>query len=313
MFRIRLLLCVILLGGVWLPRSAAAAHGETGFDLQIDAAYASLSWNGTPVLKYRFGDAPPKPYVRELHTPGGVQVLRDSPSDHVHHRGLMYGIFMDGVDFWSEVPGAGKQVSVSIQGKVTRLDNGLAHCRLEQCVEWLAADKKLAVENRTIDAWAGRDIPATLLTWRTTLRPAEGISTIQMTGQHYDGLGIRFIESMDGVGRFFSATSDPGQLVRGTERVVPAKWCAYTAPAGQKPVTIALFDHPQNVRHPAGMFTMLQPFSYLSATPNVWNNPLAIANGEAADWVYGVALWDGETTPTAVAELYQRWVGFVQR
>lgn len=313
MLRTLPMLCLAALGGAWLPWRTAAAEGQTGFDLQIDAAYASIHWQGAPVLKYRFGDAPPKPYVRELHTPGGTQILRDSPADHVHHRGLMYGVFLEGVDFWSELPGAGKQIHVSIQGQADQAPGGLAHCRLEQRVEWVAADKRLAIERRTIEVWAGDGIPATLLSWRTRLEPSAELNALQVTGSHYDGLGIRFVESMDGVGRFFNPTGDPGKLVRGTERVVPANWCAYTAPVGQKPVTIALFDHPANVRHPAGMFTMLQPFAYLSATPNVWNNPLPIERGSAVDWIYGVALWDGETRPAAIAELYQRWIRLAQR
>lgn len=41
------------------------------------------------VLEYRTMASPIKPYVRELSTPGGAQILRDSPADHKHHHGLM--------------------------------------------------------------------------------------------------------------------------------------------------------------------------------------------------------------------------------
>jgi len=311
MFATRLLACIAVVAAV-LPGWVLAAEANSGLDVATDDACVSVFWNGKAVFKYRYADAPPKPYVVELYTPGGTQILRDSPADHVHHRGLMYGVMVDGVDFWGEQPAAGKQLSASLQASA-EWQNGRGRSRLKQRVEWVAAGKTLALESRTIDVWAGGDLPATLLTWRTALQPASGLTTIQVTGTHYDGLGMRFVQSMDGVGRFFNPTGDPGKSVRGTERVAPAPWCAYTAPVGEKPVTVALFDHPQNVRHPAGMFTMLQPFSYLSATPNVWNNPLAVAQGSSLDHTYGVALWDGETTAAAVAELYERWVSLAKR
>ena len=63
-----------------------------------------------PVMTYRFAGAP-KPYVKELFTPAGVQVLLDSPADHIHHRGLMFAVAIDGVNFWEESTTSGRQVS----------------------------------------------------------------------------------------------------------------------------------------------------------------------------------------------------------
>ncbi len=97
--------------------------------------------------------------------------------------------------------------------------------------------------------------------------------------------------------------------MRGTERVTASSWSAFTAQADGKEVTVALFDHPANPRHPAGMFTMFKPFSYLSATPNVWRNPMELEAGEILDLRYGVALWDGSPGREAVEKLYKEWTG----
>ena len=95
-------------------------------------------------------------------------------------------------------------------------------------------------------------------------------------------------------GRFFNADDKPGEVVRGDERLTPVKWCAYTAKADGKPVTVAVFDHPKNPRYPAKMFTMTKPFAYLSATGNEWKEPITIKAGEPLNLRYGVAVWDGE-------------------
>ena len=68
-----------------------------------------------PVLRYRYADVPMKPYVDQLFSPAGVQVLRDSPHDHKHHHALMFATAVDGVDFWSEVgQGFGKEIHESL-------------------------------------------------------------------------------------------------------------------------------------------------------------------------------------------------------
>ena len=245
--------------------------------------------------------APFKSYIKELYSPGGIQVLRDSPSDHVHHRGVMFGLFVNGVDFWSELPTCGKQVPTSVDAGGGEID---------QRIRWLPpqAQQPLLWEERKISVQRTADGQATLVTWRTQFRVGEGVAAAKLTGNHYEGLGVRFLQSMDQIGRFQYASDTPGPVIRGTERVTPDKWCAYTAAANGKTVTVALLAAPQNERHPAGMFTMLQPFSYLSATPNIWKAPLELKLGQKLDLCYGVAVWDGEIGAEQIESLYQRWL-----
>jgi Methane oxygenase PmoA len=119
---------------------------------------------------------------------------------------------------------------------------------------------------------------------------------------------MRFIESMDSGGRFFNADDKLGEIVRGDERLTAVKWCAYTAKADGKPVTVAVFDHPENFRYPARMFTMTQHFAYLSATRNEWKEPITVKAGKPLDLRFGVAVWDGEVDKKTVEKLYQRWL-----
>jgi len=129
-----------------------------------------------------------------------------------------------------------------------------------------------------------------------------------LTGEHYFGLGLRFVESMDRGGRFLNAEGSAGESVRGSERLTPAKWCAYTATADGHPVTVAVFDHPSNPRHPARMFTMTPPFAYIAATLNLWKEPMTLKAGEVLELIYGIALWDGELQPAEIERVYRLWV-----
>jgi hypothetical protein len=268
-----------------------------------DQTTAVIRNGDKPAFEYRHDTAAFKPYVVQLYTPSGVAILRDNVDDHKHHHGLMFAVAADSVDFWSEMEKCGRQVERQFSTNVT----GIA-----QQLDWTSSDRIFILrENRTVrlETEAG----VTLLTWRTQLTTPPGKETVNLTGSHYFGLGARFIPILDKVGTFLNSGNTTGTVVRGTEKVTPANWCAYTAAVGDKPVTFAMFDHPSNPRSPSQMFTMLQPFSYLSATLNLWKQPLLLKAGEPLDLRYGVALWDGQPSHDEIEKLYQHWLKTTRR
>jgi len=131
-------------------------------------------------------------------------------------------------------------------------------------------------------------------------------------------MGMRFDESMDQnccfeykTGRFFANDGiEPGEIVRGDERLTQCKWMAYTAKLHDEPVTVAVFDYPNNPR-PMLAFTMGDDggaFAYLSATVNLFREKMEVTKGKPVNFVYGVAVWDGEQTPETVESVYQQWL-----
>jgi hypothetical protein len=261
------------------------------------------------VLEYRTTASPFKPYVRQLFTPGGVQILRDSPSDHKHHHALMFAIEANGVNFWEEIPGAGVEKPRGSVATATRSFLDTSSARIDQTLDWTNEQgKQILVERREVGVVIPSEpAPVTLLLWNAELSPATGLDAVKLGGHHYFGLGMRFLTSMDTGGRFFNSSKQPGEVVAGSERLVPAKWCAYTAKANGKPVTVAIFDHPSNPRHPNKIFTMTPPFAYLSATLNLWKEPLVLKADAKLKLSYAVAVWDGEASAEKVESLYEKW------
>jgi len=291
------------------PGSRAA---EPELALMQDDATVAVSAGDRPVLQYRYTGVPFKPYVKEWFSPQGRNVLRDAPHDHLHHHAMMFAVGVDGIDFWSENPRCGRQVHRSLDKTKTATGDGLARASFRHQIDWVVpnSDAVLLHEQRTIEVLRGKDLSASLLSWRCRLQPAAGKESVTLGGSHYFGLGIRFVESMDRVGRFFNADAAEGQVVRGEERLVRSKWCAYTAPVDSQPVTVAVFDHPRNPRHPATMFTMPRGFAYLAATLNLSKEPLTVKAGQPLELHYGVGLWDGEVDTAEVEGLYRRWAGW---
>ena len=285
---------------------------DTAPNARIDPATILIGADEQPILRYRYGDVRSKPYVKELFTPAGVNILLDSPPDHVHHRGLMFAIGIDGIDFWGETqtPACGVQKHVAIGSYGTEQSPTFATAHFSEIVNWIGpdSDKPLLKEKRTITAGRTKTGDATLVTWRSQFALAEGIDAVKIDGRHYFGLGMRFIRAMDATGTFLNADNAKAQTYRGDEKLLRSRWCAYTVKIEGKPVTVAMFDAPKNPRHPAMWFTMKKPFAYLSATLGLHKEPLDLKQGGKLNLRYAVVLWDAEIKPEKIEATYKQWI-----
>ena len=262
------------------------------------------------LMRYNYENVPFKPYVKELFSPRGVNILRDAPADHLHHHALMYAVAVDGVNFWEEQQAPGRQVHKSL-GKI-RIGkrNDVPSAGFTEQLNWVnpRSQELLLKEHRTIKVSQPDDFKATILSWQSRFFVPSGKESVTLTGSHYFGLGMRFLTSMDTGGALFNAEGKAGETVRGDERLVRADWCAYTAKANDKVVTVAMFGHPDNLRHPTQWFTMTRPFAYLSATLNLHREPLKVLSGKPLELHYAVVVWDNRADNEQVEKVYDWWV-----
>lgn len=290
----------------------------------IDSTAVTLHLGGRPVGRYRYAEVPFKPYLQELRTPSGINILRDAPFDHLHHHSLMFAVAVEGVNFWEEKDGFGKQEHLAIRDVFAGHAGGLPCASFKEEVAWRAGGKGLLHETRAVRVLADPAGKASVVSWTAEFRELNpdgrtagaGQPAVTLGGERYYGLGMRFITSMDGTGQFFNADGANGVDGTNDKR---SRWCAYTAEADGKPVTVAMFDHPTNARHPANWFTMLEPFSYLCATLGLQHEKLALgrAASQPADQqagagpfrlTYGVAVWDGKVQPDEIERVYALWL-----
>ncbi|MGQ9504767.1 MAG: PmoA family protein [Thermogutta sp.] len=303
-------LCVYCMGATFIWLSAQEVQSSKK-DTQSLGTVQSVAKDGAcqflvdgqPVLEYRYPPRGPKSYVSFLATPGGVNVLRDSPPDHVHHHGLMFAVGVDDVDYWAEGPTCGVQIpEVGFQSYSEKPNDSLV-CRLSHALRWQTPDKNDQLfESRTISfIREPRARGASLVVWKTQLAVSKDREKVELWGRPYFGLGLRFVESMDQNGTLFNSAGKNG--VEGTNNQ-RAQWCAYTAKVGDQPVTVVVMDHPQNPRAPATWFTMDQPFAYLSATLNLAAEKLEVTAGKPLVLTYGVAVGDGNMDVSTIENLY---------
>jgi len=284
-----------------------AESAENPMRITIEESIVSICSGDDVLLHYRYGDVPFKPYVERLFSPQGVNILRDAPADHLHHHGLMFAVAVDGVNFWEEHQSPGRQAHRVFSDVKIEKCNDLPQASFTDQIEWLNPPTRelLLKEYRTIKVRHIKDIKASLLTWQSKFELPDGKDSVTITGSPYFGLGMRFLESMDTAGHFYNADGKTGVEDTNGAR---AAWCAYTAAANGKPVTVAMFDHPNNERHPATWFTMDKRFAYLSLTMNLKEHPFKITSDKTLVVRYAVALWDGRVEADKINQLYQQWI-----
>lgn len=306
----------VLLGGLMLAQLAGA---KGPLQIVVDANSLVVRERDATLMQYRHSSVPFKPYVRELLTPKGVNVLLDAPPDHLHHHALMFACAVNNVDFWGEAavpPGGhfeplpGKQQHLRFDDVSVARPEGHHWPLFTEAIRWVSQPKKepLLLERRAMTVDRPGMMGATFLAWESTLSVPAGKDSVVLTGSHYHGLGLRFIRSMDATGEFRNSDNDPGVIFRGEERLSRSRWCAYTAQADGRTVTVAMFDHPDNPRHPSTWFTMAKPFAYMSATLRLHEEPLKVLADKPLKLRYAVALWDDRVDATRIEDLYTSWV-----
>lgn len=270
----------------------------------------SVYTGNSVLMQYHYRDVLFKSYVQQLSTPSGTNILRDAPFDHLHHHALMFAVAVDGVNFWEEQQAPGRQVHRSIAEVKVGMRDDVPNAGFTEQLDWINSRSKelLLKESRTVEICQLDDFKATLLNWQSILAVPSGKESVTLTGSHYFGLGMRFLKSMDEGGKFFNAAGQAGEVVRGDEQLVRAKWCVYTAEANGKSVTIAMFGHPDNLRHPTQWFTMTKPFAYLSATMNLHREPLKVTSDKPLILRYAVAVWDNRVENKRIENVYNWWV-----
>lgn len=281
--------------------------------LRLEAGVATNAWvvlhKGQPLLRYVFNPRQFKPYVAEFSAPGGRNVLRDSPSDHLHHHGLMYAIKVNGLNFWEEVSGNGVERVV----ETTATESG-GTATLRQVIHWVApqdaflADTTpaaLLIEHRTLVLTVDATTHEAALEWKAEFEVGKKTNEVTLTGATYHGLGMRFLQQLDALANHSYAGCKPDLVNR--QEVSPAKWAAVSFAAPDKPATIALVPHPANVRGDGAFFSMLTPFAYLSATQGLDQDPLVYRSGDKFTLRYLVLLYPEVKSTEALEARARRW------
>ena len=306
-----------LLLAALLPVTLLAADHPLQVQQHTAAAAWSVQHRGHTLFTYAFAPGKFKPYVQEMATVEGFNILRDAPFDHLHHHALMFAIRVNGINFWEEVPGCGVQKPVqTADPKVGVSPAGLPQASLTQVLHWLAPQdafqpdttaRALLVERRTLTLTVDEPRREVALQWRSEFEVGQATNEVTLGGANYYGLGARFLQELDPIAAHFTATG-PLDLANNRQDVSQHPWAAVAFDRAGTPVTFAMFGAPKNTGGAPWFFSMKTPFAYLSATQRLDQQPLKCVRGDRFQLDYLVVVQSGIAGKDQLEARYQRWM-----
>jgi len=271
--------------------------------------------NGELFTRYVYEGAP-KPYCYPIIGPTGKAVTRAFPMemvegesrDHPHQRSLWFTFGnVNGIDFWSEGPEAGRIV----QRRLVLSPSPAASAAIITENDWLAPEgTRVCRDIRHLRF--SHDADGRVLDFIITIRASDGPVTF---GDTKEGMfGIRVADSIRvdrGQGHIVNARGDRDGQAWGKA----AEWCDYYGPIEGEVVGIAVFDHPANLRHPTywhvrdyGLFAA-NPFGLSHFVGQGHDGTFTLAAGQGLVFRYRVYLHRGDSERAQVARKYQEWLG----
>jgi hypothetical protein len=296
--------------------SAAAANPPISIDSKLDRGELEVRFKGRKILVYAFATNQFKPYVRELYTLRGENVTRDAPPDHLHHHGLMYAVYGNGINFWEEkgTPGFEKHIELLLHA-ATKDAHGMPVAYFSEIIHWVnptnnaPADSLAAVlllERRTLTVTIDEKNQEVALRWESQFQVGPNAGKVTIHGPNYDGLGMRLPESFNHVAKFQNSADLP-YTAKDTHDVITARWTSVSGQMDGRDVMLAMFGSPENARGDTAFYTMLDPFAYLSATQGLDKKPLEYSAGDKFTLSYLLTVYSENKSPEFIRQRCERW------
>lgn len=293
-----------------------------------------------------------KPVLVPLRTPNGTPITRGYPLsprrgervDHPHHIGLWftYGD-VNGHDFWNasgSLEGDADSAAGEDAGSLPRIrhrefrdtEDGDGWGSLEVAADWIEPGGRTALFEET--AYVFRAFPdARTIDRETTLTARSDVSL----GDDKEGLlGLRVrrelehptgepvvltdetgkpsaetvLDEADVTGEYRSSAGERGTDVWGTR----ARWVALDGRIEEEDVTVAIFDHPDNVGHPTywhargyGLFAA-NPLGQAVFTDGEKHLGFSLESGESTTFRHRIVVFSGVPDYATLEEHYDQFV-----
>ncbi|MEX2581022.1 MAG: PmoA family protein [Verrucomicrobiales bacterium] len=308
---------------------SAQIIGNTGGGWSVRGSDPIMIFHGDDhVTSYHAGNEAGKPYFYPVIGPTGEHMTRHWPmkegvegeaSDHIHHRGMWYGLGnVNGLDFW-HFAGDGKKKDKKF-GSIRHVGmNGITMSKQDLAFttksEWLAEDdpeKRVLSDRREFRLFYRKD---GALVVDATIELIADAGDVTIRDDKEGAWSIRTqptlrLEGDVAKGSIVNSEGVTGKDAWGKR----AAWVDYFGPDQKgNPVGIAILDHPSNFRHPTwwharhyGLFTA-NPFgqgNFEKDAPEGAGNH-TIENGDSLTFRYRTIFHEGDAESAEIAKAFE--------
>lgn len=291
--------------------SAMAGEADT-YDWQQTQTSLSLSNGGKTVWRLVADPKQPKSYFHPLATLDGAVLTAFQPVDHPWHRGMWWSWkLINGLNYWEEDPkthkSAGTTELTGATFKATRDFSAHAELRFSyhppghapvmkelRSLSITRPDAEGRYQIDWISEFTAGNAPVTL--GRTPLPNEEG----GRSHGGYAGLSARLVLQPDGWSVRTSETQNSVAAAHGQS----ARWVDFSGPGAG----IAVFDHPDNLRHPSPWYVHdSAPMSYFSPAV-LFNEPLVLAAGQSLKLRYRILIHSKPMTVEQIGDSFREYL-----
>ena len=299
--------------------SSQQTHNNSGVKITELGEKLRVEINGKLFTEYHFKNVP-RPYLYPVIGPTGDNITRHWPMkegeneehDHPHHRSLWFTHGdVNGYDFWSEGKGSGRIV----HNKFLKVTSGGEVGIIQSRNRWAAhSGEVICTDTRTHKFYppeAGSE--GQMMDFDITIHASHGEVTLGDTKE--GSMAIRLAPTMRLRGKVGQGHIVNSEYIRDRQTWGKrAEWCDYYGPVNGQVVGVAIFDHPQNPRHPTwwhvrdyGLFAA-NPFGihYFEKKPKGTGN-ITIPSGQSLTFRYRFYFHKGDEKQAKVAEHYREY------
>ena len=261
-----------------------------------------------------------KPILFPVFAPGQISMTRDWPikpetagesHDHPHHKSMWVGHKINGIDFWTEKGGIVQTTAVT-----TKFADQTRNAILAQS-KWVKRTNAEKVLTDETVYWFGGDADSRWINCLIDFQATQGDLVFEDTKEglfairtHPDlrltanaSAGVKQV-----FGKAINSEGVTGKEVWGKR----AKWILYFGSVDGKPVSLAMYDHPSNLRYPTTW--MARDYGLIAANPFGLHYFLGEEKGAGEYKVeqgghlqlrYRIEFFKGVVTPELVEEKFQ--------
>lgn len=235
---------------------------------RIDGDAVAITVRGAPFATVQTA-AEPRPFVFPLLGPGGVAMTRCFPMaeapneerDHPHHQSLWFAHgAVDGADFWQGKAHGERQQRDGAPVVTTEADGCTVRCRYR----WLADATTLLAEERALHFGADAADQLRWIDVDVTLRAGDRAVRLGDTKEGTFALRVHPALRVDGKVATGTLVDSEGRT-NGAVWGKRARWIDDHGTIDGRAVGIAMFDHPDNLRHPTWWHA--RTYGLLAANP----------------------------------------------
>ncbi len=305
---------------VWLSMLANAQSQKPkstgGVKITETDDKVNVEINGELFTEYRFKDAK-RPYFYPVIGPNGENITRHWPmkegeneqKDHPHHKSLWFTHgAINGHDFWTD----GDRNGNIVHDKFLKIESGPDAGIIQSQNKYVAADGTLVcTDTRTHKFYNTKE--GQIMDFEITIHASEGQVVLGDTKE--GSMALRLAPTLRLRGSVGKGHIVNSEGVRDNETWGKrAAWCDYYGPLKGETVGVAVFDHPQNPKHPT--WWHVRDYGLFAANPfgvhDFERKPrgtgdIKIEAGENLTFRYRLYFHKGDTEQAKVADYYQQY------